>query len=935
MQYLDIINYMQYNRVVSLSNGTCIKIDNSLTCRVKSIAFELEKDKKYEDHVMISNVRELLMDGNCYSNNNRVVIKNPIINDKQIDLVFTINTADLEDGDIIDGRISIITNVGVAEIPFKYTIISNNLSRTVAELNTVTDYYDLICSDFDFAKSIFSNELFLKAPFMHDEFTLSLYEAITKGSNTNIAIIEFFKAFGMDVSQFFIKVDDEMLNRYLDGTLEDIDISKVGVNSELNKFLSVGNREANDIKVNNEILTEASSLIDSIKDKELLTVLAHMCVRNGFIDEISFRIYLKVIEKGSNISGIYDKFLLAIPDDYSYKLPLYIYRYYFDDKSYTFDDKAKLYENIIAVFEENDDVYRMYSNEILEYAISRIYQNRITESLIKIYNKVLSTSIINENNCNNILYLLRNHKVIISNPNIKKVIIKYVETEKETKYDVFNGIAYVPIFFESRVMLYEDVYGNRFYSEDVSIKILFERKDLESFIIEHYPQKHIIDMTKIIKLNEQETLTKEYEVDEIRDLESKIKINPIIKEKFKKKIIDFYFRESMLGNAISDDAKIFLMKLIFGNMGVIEKKKLLKIMMNCREYQYVYSKVAFYGIEYMEDDDLTLLFSKCIDMNIEENKQNLLNDIYKFIKKGSRDNKLLTYISNYYDFSINDMIFIMDTMNSVNMDSSYIAKKLLMISLESNETSQLDHIFENYNPEDDDDNGLVVAYLNKKATDYVLDEIDASKQYFEKLTKYISEHYDDIETMPIIFIFAITKYISTFKILSNNELRRILVKSMERLLKTEYVFAYFKNLNKHIRMPYYIMNKEYIEYHANKDFVPRATITISGVDEKKTIELSKVFMNIYVKKITVFKNEVINYEITNTNDVSSGVLAKGTLRYDENYELEYPKGNKMRSTFDYVNDAIVCLDRDNIEGLKKVVMEMVEKQQMSKELFNI
>ena len=81
--------------------------------------------------------------------------------------------------------------------------------------------------------------------------------------------------------------------------------------------------------------------------------------------------------------------------------------------------------------------------------------------------------------------------------------------------------------------------------------------------------------------------------------------------------------------------------------------------------------------------------------------------------------------------------------------------------------------------------------------------------------------------------------------------------------------------------------------------------------------------------------EVINEGITNAKDASAGVLAKGTLTYDENYEFEYPKSSKMRSTFDFINDAIVCLDRDNIEGLKKVVMDMVEKQEMSKELFNI
>lgn len=926
---------MQYNRVVSLSNGTCIKIDNSLTCRVKSIVFELEKDKKYEDHITISNVRELLMDGNCYSDNNRVLIKNPIIKDKQVDLTFTINTTDLEDGDVIKGKISIITNVGTEDVDFEYKIIANNISRAVADLKSITDYYDLICTDFSFACSLFTNELFTKAEMMQDEFTMSLYEGLIKGSNVNIAIIEFFKAFEIDVSKLFINVDSEVIRRYVDETLDNIDISKIRQDSRLNKALSIDNSVYKDEQVKSEIYNEASVLVDNIKDRGLLTVLASMCVRNNAIDEVSFRIYLKVIEKGSNINGIYDKFIMSIPDDYSYKLPLYIYRYYFDDKSYSFDDKTKLYENIIAAFDENEDVYQMYSNEILEYAISRIYQNRITESLIKIYNKVLSKSIINENNCNNILYLLRNHKVVLNNPNIKKIIIKYAETEKETKYDVFNGIAYVPIFFGSRIILYEDAYGNRFYSEDATIKILFERKDLEAYIIENYPQKDIIDMTKIIKLNEQEKLVKEYEVDEIRDLENKIRINPVIKDKFKKKIIDFYFRHLMAGNEIGEEAKLFLMKLLFGRMDIFDKRKILKIMLECHEYKYVFDKVSFYGLDLMEDSDLLVLFSKCIDMNNEESKYRLLNDIIKFVKNGNKDIKLLNFLSNNYEFSIENMLFVMDAMNELNLDSSFIAKKLLMISLESDNTKYIDHIYENYDVNNDDNNGLEVAYLNKKATDYVLDEKETDDSYFDKLTKYLSDYYDEIDTVPIIFLFAITKYISTFKILSNNDLRRILIKSMERLLKTEYVFAYYKNLNRHMRMPYNIMNKEYIEYHADKDFVPRATISISGVDERKTMDLAKVFMNIYVKKITVFKNEVINYEITNANDASAGILAKGTLTYDENYEFEYPKNNKMRSTFDFINDAIVCLDRDNLEGLKKVVMEMVEKQEMSKELFNI
>ena len=271
---------------------------------------------------------------------------------------------------------------------------------------------------------------------------------------------------------------------------------------------------------------------------------------------------------------------------------------------------------------------------------------------------------------------------------------------------------------------------------------------------------------------------------------------------------------------------------------------MLKILLECQEYKYVYDKVSIFGLELMEENDLVKLFSKCIDINDESTRERLINDIFAFVKQGNRDSKLCAYLVNNFEGAINDMLFVMDTANEINLDSSYIAKKLLLVSFECNDSRYLDHIFDYYDVASDAEDKLEVAYLNKKATNYLLDDAETSDEYFEKLAKYMITHYDEIDTMPIIFLFAITKYISTFKILSNNDLRRILIKSMERLLKTEYVFAYFKKLNRHIRMPYNIMNKEYIEYHADKDFVPRVTLTISGDEEKKTMELAKVFMNI-------------------------------------------------------------------------------------------
>lgn len=930
---------MKYERIVALSSGTCVKIDNSLKAKsVGLISAELENDRKFEDHVEFFNERDVVIDGKAYTDNNRVSILNPVFDSKTKDLIININTTGLDEGDLIEGNISVISNVGFLSIPYKYTIVVNNKRKIINNIHEITDFYDVLSTNFDTAKAIFTDKEFLKTELLNDEKVLSIYEGLSRGSSVDIAIIEFFKAFNIDVRKYFVKSDSEITRSYIEDSDISIDYDELKNNEKLNNFI-VGGVINNDSKVGDEIVEEATYLIECLADKEFLNVMASTFVRNNFTDEIAFRTYLRVIEKGSDINGIYDKFILSIPDGYEQKLPLYLYRLYYDDKSYSFDDKAKLYENIITAFNENDEVYRLYNQEILEYALSRIYQNRVTASLVNIYNKIFDISIINENNYNNILYLLRNHKIIINNPNIKKIVIRYKEIDKETKYEVHNGIAYVPIFFDTYLMFFEDSYGNRFYKEKAQIKVLFDRKDLERFIIENYTLQNVIDMTKIIKLNEQEKLSKEYEIEEISELESKTNINYVIKKKFTEKIIDYYFNTIMSGAVLSELGKHYIRALSLANLDLYGKRKVIKILIEIGEYKRAYEFVSLYGISLVESNDLLNLFLNLIKINDEVNSIYLLNDMFSFVKERGGDNvsrnpNLLEYLANNYEGHLDNLLFILNILKENSLNTFVLAKRLLMYSIECNYANDIDHIHSMYDVKLDTDEKLEIAYLNKKATDYFLDAKETNKDYFINLSNYLISHIDDIDSTPLIFILAITKYISEVQTVDNN-MRRILIKSIDRLISSGYVFAYFKKLHKLYHMPYNIMNKEYIEYHADKDFVPKLILSIGGEDVKREVELNKVFMNIYVKKITVFKNEIINYEVINAQDPSSGILYKGTLSYDENYENESPMGGRVHTTFDYVNDAIVCLDRDNIEGLKRVFIEMTEKQELSRMLFNI
>ena len=245
---------MQYARVVQLAGGTCIKIDNALSSRVRSITFELEKDNKYEDHFSVYNEREQEIDGNVYSDNNRVTLKNPTIRGKNCDIAFTIDATNLSDGDQIEGTIFIVSNVGMLKVPFLYNVIASSTERAIDSLATITDYYDYLNTNFDSARLLFTNSDFVRAPFMQDDFTMSLYQGLCKGSNINIAIIEFFKAFSMDVARLFSNFDDEIVRRYIDDTLDNIDLEKVKNNDALIDAISEGSSLLKDEKISNEVI---------------------------------------------------------------------------------------------------------------------------------------------------------------------------------------------------------------------------------------------------------------------------------------------------------------------------------------------------------------------------------------------------------------------------------------------------------------------------------------------------------------------------------------------------------------------------------------------------------------------------------------------------------------------------------------------------------
>lgn len=916
-----------------LASGESIKIDNQLLCDVKSLNYTLQNGKIYDDSITIYNERDLLIEGNVYSSHIRVKIKNNILNDRKVKIEFQIDALNLEKNENIDGEFTFITSIGVLKIPYHYDIEEDEVIYNIKNINTITDYYDIINNSKELGIKIFNDKKFITSPLFNDSYSLTIYEGLKKSSNNIIAIIEFFKAFNLNVTNLFNDTDDKILKQYLDNTLDDLDITDFQ-NKEGTEELLKNNATMTFNQNDDSEEDIASILINQINDKDLLEQIAIHSVRNNLTSELAFNIYIKVLQYGSNIGGIFDQILLSIPKDYKNKLPLYLYQYYHDEKIYSFNQKIRLYENIINVFNENDNIYKYFYDEIKDYARAQINQNRLNSFLIKIYDKILDPNVVNGNNNKNILYILRSHVVTIKNKSIRKIILKYKEIETENVYEFNNGVAYVPIFFDSYCLFFEDKYGNRFHSLNIEINRLFDKKDFEKYILDHYPDESIINMMRLIKLHEMDAFNDNFDFDDSKKLKKLLNLNQAIINELNIKSIDYIFRKSMQNEPITYQDFLKLEEINFNNLSIYDKRKVIKILLNHHEYEYVYKLVLSYNTSIIEQTDLEALLINIYNQSHSSRDKNVLNIIsYNTLSNNTQNREIISYLINNYDGPIENLQVIEDYARKNDINDYAFLKKLLVLMLCTNTNNNLDEYFSYYINLNDRDEHIIRAYLTYNCSKYFLEEEDMDERVFNVLSNYLTNHLNELNDLPIIYLLTITKYISNIKVLYQNDLRRILIKAMDLLLEKNYVFAYFKKLNNHYKMPINILNKEYIEYHANHDIVPIAMITLPDNSEKKEVELNKVYKNIYIKKVTVYKNEIINYEIYSKDDPKQSVLKSGSLTYDDSLEKEY-NASKHKTTYEYINDLITYLDNGELQKLKILMQEMILNQEMSNKVFS-
>ncbi|SFG19440.1 DUF5717 family protein [Oribacterium sp. WCC10] len=834
----------------------------------------------------------ILLKGLIYSDNPNVTVQKDAFGGIRSRIKCNVDTRKLKDGDKVEGQLYIVSNGGEVQLPYSFDVRSSYRSgEIISGIHTKEDYINLCNDNEELALRVFDYCDFQDAEFMQDSRLFTIYQGLKSGQDRSIAH-----------RQFLIALQNTA-DRKTDTSKETL--------------LEAAKKTAASPK-----LQDVFAL--SVEDKPLIEKAAGICIREGATDKMAFDIYQRAIEMGSTITRLYEYYIYAMPKGWDGKLPREVYLYFAYEKVIEENMKLPLFYNILVNFDDKDDIYQRFEHKIQSFAIDKLLRSEFDQRLSVIYDRMILSDMIDERIASVLPAILRSYRITTDDKRMSFVVIKYRELDREEVYALKDGVAYVPVFFENSEILFQDVYGNRYIDVKYDMTRIMHKESLEKKCFEILPEH------AMLKLSKARSIAKSG-IDSINQLRL---VEQVVNDMDISRPYRLFLQHAVLSyhddhtrdsdKSISDMDIDFLRSLDIVYLSHEDIDSLLRTYIKLNLFKEAYEIVLETG----EPDIKRQYLEKLCRAIIEDEKHGRSKEVMmlalQIFQMGTNDKDIIRFLLKEYNGLSRDMLAILRRGRKTGVDASDMTERLLAQMIFSWTEDGLDEVYHIYREQPSQQNILIRAYITKRCIDYFIYGQKISDDVFSDVFGIIrDERYKD--RVPMIYLLAMSKHMAENKKLTGEE-KLILQDVMDILIQKKMIFQYTRTLSDVIRIPDFVMDKYYIEYHGDKTIRPSLYMRILPDEHDfEEEEISRVYQNIYVRPVTLFTREKAEYQIydeTKGNDI----VMSGTIKADNSIRL---KGD----TFDILNEMSGLLGQDNDRELREVMLRYVRNESVIEELF--
>lgn len=669
-------------------------------------------------------------------------------------------------------------------------------------------------------------------------------------------------------------------------------------------------------------------LYEYYPEKEILEAVCALLIKGECRMTDAFKWYEKGIKAGISLTRLYEYYLYALPKNYCYLLPKEILLYFsYGENELDVHSKTILYKNVLVYLEPTDPLYQAYERAIEKFATEQLFQSRINNSLAAIYERMIFRDVIDLPMAKVLPAILRSYQVECANEKMKYVIVCYEEMTSEDAFLLEEGRAYVPLFSEHSVLLFQDAFGNRYANIPYKKTPVMEKPELERRCFELYPLHPMLRLRECEAILER-GIADETEAQFIENTLEDAALRPLYQRLLLSSVIGFYENQSDTTQE-SGEGAAYLLKLDKKALTKQERLGVCDTLIHNHYLEEAFAMIREFGWEGMKAERLFTLISNMILKKLFVQEPLLLFLAYKVFAEGKSDSVILDYLCEHFNGLTDQMYQILMQGVSLHVETYDLEERLVAQMMFSGRTERIDKVFGLYQSKKDTNDNIVKAFLTIKCTEYFMEDKEPGENVFSYLEGLV-ESSTLKGKLPTIYLLAITKYFAGLPLLSEEQ-KDLCKNTVSCLLEEGFVFPYYKKLSSFLPLPEEIKDKAMFQYCSGRNSRIELKIRILPDEEEfHTEDMKRVYQGIFVKEKVLFEGEIMEYQIRELEDESWVLKKEGSISCDLGLSQE-----ASDSRFACLNEMSLCLSLKDEAGLKRKMQEYLKKTAAAEELFSL
>lgn len=607
-------------------------------------------------------------------------------------------------------------------------------------------------------------------------------------------------------------------------------------------------------------------LYQTYNEEKALTALCSMGIKGGKRTSKYFKYYQEGVQAQLRITELYEYYMYSKDDIQDKLLPIPVLNYFVYNSNLNYRKKAYLYANVIQFGQDYREIFKNYrkTGEIFTY--EQLKGHRIDENMATLYNYYIKEDEIDNQKAIDLSYVIFNHKITCENPNIKEVLVIHREYEARQKVALIDGKGYINIYTDSAKIYLIDGSGNKFLdSIPYKLKKMIKYEDyifrLSQLSNNHMINLHLLKNIKLnIKLTQSEMIKLKQKVLETKGVNKEMRnscLYDLILEK-RVSLEESYFDELDFGELtkeIRNSILEYMIKMQYDDLVILEFKK--------------------DGFDEIDVKSLREIISRTLETITFECDDLILEMCHYLLLKGQSIKRTIKYLLTFYQGSTDAMYRIWEEGKALELTDERFEERLLAQMLfVQDDSKNNDKVFLSYY-KIGKNTVLIRAFLTYTGFKYLLydgnDQCELSSEVFEILKEEFNYANNDIYRLSYL------KYMSKAETLLEKEEEQIDY-HINRFWEKGMVFPFFKDFNKTISLPGDLADKSYIQYSSvdnSEVFIHYRKINNTVDNEFRTEQMKSPIWGIYIKEITLFIHDEVEYYIT--KELNGGVQKTETF----------------------------------------------------------